>query len=279
MAEVPLYDRFAAGYDLMTDWEARLESEAGFLRQVFERFQVRSVLDAACGTGRHAMEFARWGLEVTGTDLSQAMIDRARANAGSLPVRFLVAGMGEHRQKAPGPFDAVTCLGNSLPHLLSEATLDEALEDFRAVLRPGGLLLLQNNNYDAILSQRRRFVGVASREDCGTEYLFFRFFDLAPELLTFHVVTFAKSEGVWAFTEDATPQRPVLAGDLAARLVRRGFRDVALFGDLRGAAFDPAASTNLVVVARSKRRAGRTGEVRQSTGPEVNRASTTCSGG
>ena len=61
MAEVPLYDQFAAGYDLMTDWEARLRSEAGFLRQLFERFQVRSVLDAACGTGQHAMAFARWG--------------------------------------------------------------------------------------------------------------------------------------------------------------------------------------------------------------------------
>jgi SAM-dependent methyltransferase len=94
MAEVPLYDRFAAGYDLMTDWEARLKSEAGFLRQLFERFQVHTVLDAACGTGQHAIEFARWGLEVTGTDLSGPMIDRARENAGALPVRFLVVGLG-----------------------------------------------------------------------------------------------------------------------------------------------------------------------------------------
>jgi SAM-dependent methyltransferase len=121
MAEVPLYDRFAAGYDLMTDWEARLKSEAGFLRQLFERFQVHTVLDAACGTGQHAIEFARWGLEVTGTDLSGPMIDRARENAGALPVRFLVVGLGEHRQKAAGPFDAVTCLGNSLPPCYARA--------------------------------------------------------------------------------------------------------------------------------------------------------------
>ncbi len=249
MAEVALYDRFAAGYDLMTDWEARLRSEAAFLRQLFERFRVRSVLDAACGTGQHAMEFARWGLEVTGTDLSRPMIDRARANAGALPVRFLVAGFGQHRQKSPGPFDAVTCLGNSLPHLLDAAALDEALADFRAVLRPGGLLLLQNNNYDAILSQQRRFMGVASREVEGTEYLFFRFFDLGPGVVTFHVVTFVKSAGRWSFSEDSTPQRPVLRNDLVPRLDRLGFQGISLFGDCQGTAFDQSISSNLVVVA------------------------------
>ena len=249
MAEVPLYDQFAAGYDLMTDWEARLRSEAGFLRQLFERFQVHSVLDAACGTGQHAMEFARWGLEVTGTDLSQPMIDRARANAGTLSVRFLVAGLGEHREKAPGPYDAVTCLGNSLPHLLDGPALDDALADFRAVLRPGGVLLLQNNNYDAILLQKRRFMGVASREMQGTEYLFFRFFDLGPELVTFHIVTFAKTAGAWSFSEDSTLQRPVLRGDLAPRLARLGFQDITLFGDCQGNGFDESTSPNLVVVA------------------------------
>ena len=248
MAEVPLYDRFAAGYDLMTDWEARLKSEAGFLHQLFEQFQVRSVLDAACGTGQHAMEFARWGLEVTGTDLSQPMIDRARANAGTQSVRFLVAGLGEHRQKAPGPFDAVTCLGNSLPHLLDGESLDDALADFRAVLRPGGLLLLQNNNYDAILAQKRRFMGVASREVQGTEYLFFRFFDLGPESITFHIVTFVKRAGSWSFSEDSTPQRAVLRGDLIPRLARLGFRDIRLFGDCQGAGYDETTSPNLVVV-------------------------------
>ena len=176
------------------------------------------------------------------------MIDRARVNAGTLSVRFVVAGLGEHRGA-----DRMTphCLGNSLPHLLDGQALDDALEDFRAVLRPGGVLLLQNNNYDAILSQKRRFMGVASREMQGTEYLFFRFFDLGPELITFHIVTFVKTAGSWSFSEDSTPQRPVLQGDLVPRLARLGFRDITLFGDCQGTGFDEATSPNLVVVARA----------------------------
>ena len=42
MAEVPLYDTFAEGYDLMTDWPARLASEAAFFQGLFAAHGVRS---------------------------------------------------------------------------------------------------------------------------------------------------------------------------------------------------------------------------------------------
>ena len=37
----------------------------------------RSVLDLACGTGRHAVELAARGYQVVGFDLSLAMLARA----------------------------------------------------------------------------------------------------------------------------------------------------------------------------------------------------------
>jgi SAM-dependent methyltransferase len=249
MPEVPLYDAFAEGYDLMTDWESRLASEAPFLQTLFRNHRVRSVLDAACGTGQHAMAFARWGLRVTATDLSEPMIARARQNAGDLPVRFLVAGFGEHRQKAPGPYDAVTCLGNSLPHLLEDSALDDALADFRAVLRPGGVLIIQNNNYDAILDQQRRFMGVSSRQGQSAEYLFFRFFDMGAPILTFHVVAFTRTAAGWSFAESSTRQRALRRDEVTRHLLAAGFPQIAVYGDCQGNEFDASRSPNLVVVA------------------------------
>jgi 2-polyprenyl-3-methyl-5-hydroxy-6-metoxy-1,4-benzoquinol methylase len=39
------------------------------------------ILDLCCGYGRHAIEFAQRGFEVTGFDLSQRLLDRARVDA------------------------------------------------------------------------------------------------------------------------------------------------------------------------------------------------------
>ena len=272
MPTVPLYDNLADSYDLMNDWPARLQNEGGFFQRLFEAHQVGTVLDAACGTGQHAVAFARWGLQVTGTDLSAAMVARAedlrdrsaeetggvpgsphsavRAQHAALPnPRFLMVGFGRHQAKAPGPFDAVTCLGNSLPHVLEGDALDVALADFRRVLRPGGLLILQNNNYDSIMSQARRFMGLASAESAGKEYLFFRFFDLGGETIVFHVLTFIKDRGRWSWHEDAARQRPLLRADLEARLGRQGFGSLLLFGDCQGNRFQEPSSPNLVLVA------------------------------
>ena len=48
------------------------------------------ILDVACGTGRHSIELARRGYEVTGVDLSESQLQRARqkAEAGGVRVRF-----------------------------------------------------------------------------------------------------------------------------------------------------------------------------------------------
>lgn len=51
------------------------------------------LLDVGAGTGREAIAFARAGLDVTGIDVSERMVDRARelAAAAGVPVRFEIA--------------------------------------------------------------------------------------------------------------------------------------------------------------------------------------------
>jgi SAM-dependent methyltransferase len=44
-------------YDALVDWSKRLAREEPFFRAVFEQVAARRVLDAACGTGRHAALF------------------------------------------------------------------------------------------------------------------------------------------------------------------------------------------------------------------------------
>ena len=86
------YDALAPMFDVMTDWEARLAAEGPFLKSVLEDAGARRVLDAACGSGGHALWLARQGYEVTGADVSPVMIALAQQKAAADGARRAVCG-------------------------------------------------------------------------------------------------------------------------------------------------------------------------------------------
>ncbi len=247
--KVPLYDRFGE-YDVMVNWQERLQKEAPFLLGLLRRAGARRVLDVGCGTGRHAIHLAEQGFEVLGADPSQEMIERARQNArGRAGVQFAQAGFGSLREAAQGDFDAVLCLGNTLPHIRSQSDLVAALVDMAAVLRPGGLLVVQQLNYDRILAQRQRFLGLTEAKRDEREYVFFRFYDFEGEAVTFNVLIMERAAGgAWSWRVEATRLQPILSTQLCESLVRTGFARFSLQGSMAGEGFNPLSSNDLVVV-------------------------------
>lgn len=252
MNTVPLYDELGADYDRFVDWGARLAFELPALEGFLTRYGARRVLDAACGTGRHAIALAQRGYEVVGADLSAAMVAQATANAraAGVAVPFVQAGLGQLSEFTPGPFDAVLCLGHSLPHLLSAAEVQRALDDFAALLRPGGVLLLQNRNDERLLAEGQRFLPLSTHREGEREWLFFRFLDLSPERIAFHLVTFWQEEAEWRYRVSSTMHRPLPRAELEAGLRRAGFREMAFHGSWQLEPFDVARSGDLVVVAQ-----------------------------
>ena len=106
-----MFDDLADVYEAMIDWPKRLAHEKPFYRRLFERLGARSVVDVACGTGRHAAMFHGWGLRVEGADLSPAMIDRARTSFGQPDgLRWAVRAFDEPRAPAE-PFDVAVLRG------------------------------------------------------------------------------------------------------------------------------------------------------------------------
>jgi len=258
---VPLYDTLSAHYDRFVDWEARLAHELPFLLEVLplrRRAGAVRVLDVACGTGQHAIALARRGYQVTGTDLIVPMVEAARRNApAGAPARFEVAGFGQLATTVGAGYDAVLCLGNSLPHALTAADLRAALVDFAAVLRPGGVLLVQNRNFARVLAGRERFLPPQGDD----AHIFVRFYDFdtpQPGLITFHMLILSRQGDGWRQQAEATVLRPTpgVLNELSVLLAETGFHDVAFYGGLDGSAFpqdtvcDPAASEDLVAVAR-----------------------------
>jgi len=136
------FDDLTDVYEAMIDWPRRLEGEEPFYRELFEGLGAKSVLDTACGTGRHAAAFHSWGLHVEGADLSPAMIERAKESFGEPPgLRWAVRGFDEPAA-ADEPFDAAICVGNSLALAADEATAERAVGRMLEAVRPGGAIVL-----------------------------------------------------------------------------------------------------------------------------------------
>jgi ubiquinone/menaquinone biosynthesis C-methylase UbiE len=249
-----MYNELSEDYDRFVNWQNRLAIELPFIIKNLQSAKARKVLDAATGTGMHATALAQLGYQASGADNSPGMIEKARRNSASsnVQVRFEMAGFGTLKQVyGEHNFDALLCLGNSLPHLLSAGELLEALVDFAACLKPGGLLLLQNRNFDLIMQQHARWMEPQSHSEGNTEWIFQRFYDFDPDgLITFNMVTLKREESApWSQHVVSSRLRPLLQEELISSLKQADFIEISSFGNMTGDSFNPETSPNLVVIS------------------------------
>ena len=105
---------------------------------------IEPVLDSGCGSGEHALLAATIGLEVTGVDISQLVVERARAKARArgLSAEFLVGdvlALSEIERLIP-PFRTVIDTGCF--HTFANADRPVYASSLAAVVEPGGALHL-----------------------------------------------------------------------------------------------------------------------------------------
>jgi 2-polyprenyl-3-methyl-5-hydroxy-6-metoxy-1,4-benzoquinol methylase len=103
-------------------------------------------LDAGCATGSLCRALASRGRVAHGLDLDPAFLAEARrrARAEGLGITWHQANLLELTQAAgEARFQLVTCLGQTLPHLLEDEQWSAFFAQARAVLEPGGHLVIQ----------------------------------------------------------------------------------------------------------------------------------------
>ncbi|GAA2564251.1 MULTISPECIES: class I SAM-dependent methyltransferase [Streptomyces] len=100
------------------------------------------VLDLCCGSGVFTVPLARRGHDVTGVDLSPAMLERARRRAADVGAQVTYVQADARAYEAPGAFDVVLNMFTSFGYFEDPADNARVLRVMHDCLAPGGTLVL-----------------------------------------------------------------------------------------------------------------------------------------
>lgn len=105
-----------------------------------------TILDLACGTGRHSIELARRGYITTGADINRQMLAVATAQAKELGVDAWFVELDlNHLSQLEGRFDGVLLFWQTFGFFSGEARAG-VFRELRRLLRPKGRLILDLYN-------------------------------------------------------------------------------------------------------------------------------------
>ncbi|MBP6460054.1 MAG: class I SAM-dependent methyltransferase [Crocinitomicaceae bacterium] len=221
----------------------RDESEAQlFIGNLIQHLQLsnESVLDLACGKGRHAKYLSEFGLNVMGVDLSAQSIDFARQHSHS-GLSFQVHDM---RDVIPNvEFDVIFNLFTSFGYFDDDLENHKVLQAVSKMLIPGGRLVIDFMNAVKVID---KLVLTEKKDIEGIQFDLKRSYDgkFIHKYISFEDVGVNHSykERVRAFKLE----------DFQHMLSLNGFNVMQTFGDFNLNPFDENMSDRLIIVAQKQ---------------------------
>ncbi len=156
MAVISIYDTSALYNQNMSDRQQQRLME--FYEEAFHGYDVDSIHDCSIGAGGTTLPLARLGYRVSGSDVSDNLLAKARDNfAGAgYDIDLFSADFTRLGEALKDTYDCLMSTGNSLPHVDEEGVSD-FVRGAAARLNPGGLLYVDMRNWDRLLLEKPIF--------------------------------------------------------------------------------------------------------------------------
>ncbi|MGA2915540.1 MAG: class I SAM-dependent methyltransferase [Sedimentisphaerales bacterium] len=225
--------------------QKRLEQTGSEVEQLIRLCGIRKgtkVLDLCCGQGRHSLELARRGYNVTGVDLTEEYLAKARrkAKAEGLNIQFIRDDM--RRFCLLDYFDAAINMFTAFGYFENPAEDRRVLANLYRSLRKGGTLIIDVIGKEILA---RIFREREWYEENGRIFL------------QEHKIRrdWSWVDNRWILFENGKRKefrfghRIYSAAELTGLLKDCGFKSVEIFGDLAGADYDHNAK-RLIAVAK-----------------------------
>ena len=107
----------------------------------------QAILEVGCGTGRIALRFAQNGYQVTGTDISKEMLDRARSKSQDKKNPIWIQADMQHFEISK-KFGLAIIPGHSFQFMLNAEAQVECLQTIKDHLLPDAKLVVHVNHDD-----------------------------------------------------------------------------------------------------------------------------------
>jgi len=159
------WEFYAQTYDTtMRDWPGEMDFYRRHAATVHARHE--GVLELACGTGRVSINLAREGVRVVGLDISEPMLDIARAKARSMAnATWVVGDMRDFNLDEQ--FGLIMIPGHAFQNLVETQDQMACLEASRKHLAPGGRLVIHVDHAELDWLGALHKTGESDLEDTG----------------------------------------------------------------------------------------------------------------
>jgi glycine/sarcosine N-methyltransferase len=137
--------------------EKRWETEKNFLLEILKPYRNGLILDAGAGIGVDYAYLKKEGFNCFANEIEPALRKVGEQFTRKLsvswnPYQFAWEHFGEHFNS---DWDAILVLGNSLCLNLDKRVRENCIENFMKALKPGGMLVIDQRNFDYILKNKK----------------------------------------------------------------------------------------------------------------------------
>ncbi|MEN6326073.1 MAG: class I SAM-dependent methyltransferase [Syntrophomonas sp.] len=241
------YAEWAQSYDKFGSITSIYENEKIFIKRILGKYNVKSALDCACGTGPHLYLLSKLGIKVYGSDYSEAMLNVCKKNLSKSGVIVIIkrADFKYLENVWSEKFDAVLCMGQSIAHLHTQEDLITAFKSMRSRLNDKGILIMTQGTTHMTLQERYRFELVANNKEFSR--IFVR--DIDNGYQTYNYLDVYHSDRQDEMITYSVHLKIILDDEYRLLLSDAGFSKVCIFGGFDMVPYNKETSWRLIVVA------------------------------
>ncbi|MDB5202432.1 MAG: class SAM-dependent methyltransferase [Ferruginibacter sp.] len=226
----------------------RDESEAAaFIHKLLQYLKPAAgatMLDVACGKGRHSMQLAEHGFDVTGIDLSEDSIREALQNEGE-QLHFY-----QHDMRLPfwiNYFDYAFNFFTSFGYFKTQRENDNAIRTIAQAIRPNGTFVM---DYLNVHYSEDHQVHRSEKLIDDVNFLITKWFDEKYFFKKIEIEDETRSEPL-IYTEKV---EKLTLGDFTDMFAYQGLQIQEVFGDYNFGNYDVKKSPRLIMIAKKVRK-------------------------